>query len=593
MKRIVLKRREEKRLDAELRYHLEARVAELVAAGASEGAARRTVQMEFGGLEQIKEDCRTARRGSFVETVIQDVRYGARTLRKAPGFALIVIATLALGIGASTTVFSLVNAILVKPLPYPKAEQIVLPWLTTPAGVNVGSDVIPWGEVQFRMVTAEQKSFQWLAALRPDSFNLTGVGEPEMVDGIRTSADLFPSLGVSAALGRVFTQDEDRPGHEHEVALSDGLWRERFAGNPGVLGRAVELNGAAYTIVGVMPSGFEFPRAEEMPPMLNFPRETRLWVPAAIAPQPKGGPAEMAVMGRLRPDVSMAQAQAEMDVIARHAEAKIPGLKGWFNTRMTPLTRQLVGDTRRPLLLILCAVCVVLLIACSNVANLLLARSLAREKEFTLRTALGAGRGRLVRQILTEGLLLAGRGRRDWGFAGIGRRCTGETIRANQHSAAARGGSRLSGAGVCRRRDAGERVAVWTGACAGSDARKPGGVVEAEEAKFKRRLGDTTIAECVVGRRGGPGSGAGRIGRAAAPDILEDAGHRWRIRRGTCADISNVTAQRQIQRTDSDRDDVPEFAGAAAVNSGSGVGGSRRNCADERRRRKHSGAAFG
>jgi predicted permease len=415
MKRMVWKRREEKRLDAELRYHVEARVAELIAKGASESDARRKAQMEFGGLEQIKEDCRTARRGSFVETVIQDVRYGARTLRKAPGFALIVIATLALVIGASTTVFSLVNAILVKTLPYPQSDRIVLPWLTTPVGLNIGSDVIPWSEGQFRMVTREQKSFEWLAALQPASFNLTGAGEPEMVDGIRTSADLFPTLGVSAAIGRVFTQEEDQPGRANEVLLSDGLWRQRFGGDPAVVGRAVELNGASYTVVGVMPRGFVFPRAEEMPPMLNFPRETRLWVPAAIPQQPIPGPAEMAVMGRLAPGVSITQAQAEMDVIARHAEARNPNLKGWFNTRMTPLAKQLVGDTRRPLLLILCAVCVVLLIACSNVANLLLARSLARGKEFTLRTALGAGRGRLVRQILTEGLLLAGVG----GAAGI------------------------------------------------------------------------------------------------------------------------------------------------------------------------------
>jgi ABC-type antimicrobial peptide transport system permease subunit len=406
LNRLIRKRREEKLLDSELRFHVEQQIARHIAAGSSEQEARRRAQLEFGGLEQIKQDCREARRTSLVETLMQDARYGARMLGKNPGFATIAVLTLALGIGASTAVFSLVNAILLKPLPYPKPEQIVIPWLVSPPGVNLGSEYFPWGEIQFRMVTREQTPFQSLGAFQNDSFNLTGSGEPALLDGFRASSEFFPALGVSPALGRTYTAEEDQPGHEHEVLLSDQLWRERFGGDRNVLGRSMELNGYAYTIIGVMPAGFAFPRAEEMPGSFNFPREAQLWVPLAVATEPKGGPSELAVIARLKPGVTIEQAQAGMNLITKHAERQDPKWKGWFNARITPLTRQVTGDTRRPLQLILGAVMVVLLIACSNVANLLLARSLARKREFTLRAALGAGRGRLVLQLVALALVL-------------------------------------------------------------------------------------------------------------------------------------------------------------------------------------------
>ncbi|HWY48587.1 MAG TPA: ABC transporter permease [Bryobacteraceae bacterium] len=346
-------------------------------------------------------------------TLLQDLKYGLRTLTKSRGFTIVAVITLALGIGASTAVFSLVNAILLKPLPYPNSERIVVPWRLAPAGLNLGYEEIPWDLREFHVLRRELKAFQHLGAFKSDSFNLTGSGDPLRLEGIRASAGFFPALGLAPQIGRFFTSAEDQPGHEHEVILTDQLWRDRFSSDPAILGRAVELNGSPYTVVGVMPPGFAFPRSTEMPGSFTFPRETQLWVPLALPPAPLHpyDPSELAVIGRLKPGTSIGQAQAEMDVFARRLEQQYgPQGKDWFNSRVTPLAHQVAGDTRRPLLLILGAVGVVLLIACSNVASLLLARSLARRREFTLRAALGAGNARLLRQLLTESLLLAAAG---------------------------------------------------------------------------------------------------------------------------------------------------------------------------------------
>ena len=407
LRSVFRRERVERDLSDELQFHLDQKTQEYIAGGLTPDEARRKARREFGGIEQAKENCRDKRHVGFLETLLQDVRFGLRMLRKNPGFTAVAVLTLALGIGATTAVFSLVNAILLKPLPFPNPDRIVLPELVSPPGVNLGSEYFPWGQIQFRFLTRDSHPFQAVAAFQNDSFNLTGAEEPAFLDGFRVSADFFAALGVSPALGRAFTADEDRPGHEYEVVLSDHLWREHFGADRGILGKAVRLNGSSYTVVGVMPAGFVFPRAEEMPSSFNFPRESQLWVPLAIAEAPKGGPSELAVIGRLKADLTLQQAQAAMDLVTKHAEAKDPQWKGWFNTRIVPLTRQVVGDTQRPLQLILGAVGLVLLIACSNVANLLLARSLGRRREFTLRAALGAGRTRLIRQLLTESLLIA------------------------------------------------------------------------------------------------------------------------------------------------------------------------------------------
>lgn len=338
--------------------------------------------------------------------LLQDLKYSLRSYHKDAGFTLTAVLTLGLGLAACITVFSVVDAILLKPLPYPNADRIVIPWRQTPPGLKLGYNELPWGGIEYFLFLQNSKSFESVGAFQSDSFNLTGSGEPTRLEGLKASTGFFSSLGVTPALGRGFTTEEDQPGHQYEVLLSDQLWRDRFGADPAILGRPIELNGYAYTVVGVMPPDFLFPRAEEMPGSFQFPKEAQLWVPLALSPQAQG-PDELAIICRLNSGITLQQAQAEMNLFTARLESQYPKWKGWFNARLVPLAAQVVGDTGKPLLLIMAGVAVVLLIACSNIANLLLTRSLRRQKEFTLRAALGAGRRRLILQLLTEGGVLA------------------------------------------------------------------------------------------------------------------------------------------------------------------------------------------
>jgi predicted permease len=391
-------------LDAEMAAHLAFAMEENLRRGLSPEEASRQALVRFGGVAQSAEQHREARGLPALDVLLQDLRYTFRTLRRDRGFASTAVLILALGIGANIAVFSVVNTILLRPLPFREPRQLV--WMASDRGVG-GLSAVTYTVAAYEEYLRHNRSFQDVTAYDPyfgdTDYKLTGRGEPQQVAGVAVAGSFFPVLGVQPALGRLFTPEECRKGGRPAVLLGHFFWQRQFAADPAIVGQAIMLSDQPVTVVGVLPASFDF--GSVFAPGLKMD----IYVPAVMDILRNDGNT-LALLGRLKPGVSVAHAQAEVDVLMPQIRA---AHKEWFDdyaTAMTELKDHVSGKLRRSLVVLWCAVGLILLIVCVNLSNLLLARAAARSKEFALRSALGAARARIVCQLLTESLVLAGAG---------------------------------------------------------------------------------------------------------------------------------------------------------------------------------------
>ncbi|HTS13570.1 MAG TPA: ABC transporter permease [Candidatus Limnocylindrales bacterium] len=389
---LTRRRRRDEELDSEVRAYAEMLAEQKMREGMTPEEARRTARIELGGVEQVKEQVREARAGAWLDSLLQDLRYGLRMLRKSPGFAAVAIVTLALGIGANTAIFSVVNAVLLRPLPYSQPSRLVRIEEAHPDIRSINFSYANYVD----LAAAPPENIESIAAYRFWTYNITGNGEPEQALGAMVSPAFFSMLGVAPQIGRGFLAGEDLPGKENVVVIGFGLWQRRFGGAADVIGKTLNVSDEPHVVVGVMPAGFQFPESAE------------IWTPLVTAGKVRNNRRShlLQVVARLRAGATLPQLRAQLDARARSIAEQNPGVDPGFAMAAGELQERIVAPVRPALLVLLGAVGFLLLIACANVGNVILMRNSRRSREFAVRAALGARAGRLARQLLAESVLL-------------------------------------------------------------------------------------------------------------------------------------------------------------------------------------------